>query len=155
NHETKISRLIAAPLVSVDQPSMEPIMVLAEKVVPVDDVTWDVTIRPGIRFSDGTPMTARDVVYTFETTIDPARHSTNQRASAERLARVEALDDRTARFHLKAPFATFVTDLDHGIVSAAADEAGRPFIGAGPYRLVRYDDREVVLERNDFYYGPP
>src|SRR5262249_925448 len=103
SHETKISRLIAAPLVSVDQPSMEPVMELAESVVPVDDVPWDVTLRPGQRFSDGAPVTARDVAYTFATTIDPARHSINQRAFTERLASMDVLDDRRVRFHLKAP----------------------------------------------------
>jgi peptide/nickel transport system substrate-binding protein len=155
NHETKISRLVAAPLASVDQPSMEPMLVLAEAVEPVDERTWDVTLRPGLHFADGAPVTARDVAYTFQSTLDPARHAVNQRAFGERLISVEALDDRRARFHLTAPFATFVTDLDYGIVEEAADRAGRPFVGAGPYRVVSADDREVVLERNDFYTPRP
>lgn len=162
NHETKISRLVAPALVSVDQPSLEAKLELAERVERVDPVTWDVTIRTGPRFSDGTPLTARDVVYTFETTLHD-RKSFAFHLFDERLRSVEALGEHTVRFHLKEPLATFVTDLEFGIVSADATEkagghfAGGSVIGAGPYRVVEMRPNLVVLERNPFYDGlaPP
>ncbi len=162
SQETKVSRLLAPALVSVDQASLEPVMVLAERVTSVDPLTWDVTVRAGVRFPDGSPLTSRDVVYTYRTTLDPKMRSTQFRMFNERLTSVEALDERTARFHLKEPLATFVTDLDYGIVSAAGAERnggrwpGGGVVGAGAYKLVSLVPGEVVLERNEHYWqGPP
>jgi peptide/nickel transport system substrate-binding protein len=159
NHETKISRLCAPALVSVDQPSLEPRLELAEKVERIDPVTWDVTVRADARFPDGSPVTARDVVYTFETTLHDVRSQAHHLFD-ERLAGVEALGERTARFHLKQQLATFVTDLEYGIVSAAAAEAGGGHfagggvVGAGPYQVASMRPDELVLERNPRYHGP-
>ena len=49
------------------------IPLLAESVVQVDDrgLEWKATLRHGIVFHDGTPLTSRDVVHTFESVLDP------------------------------------------------------------------------------------
>jgi peptide/nickel transport system substrate-binding protein len=156
--ETKVSRLLAPALVSVDQESLEPRLELAESVTAVDPLTWDVTVRDGVLFPDGQPLTARDVVYTFTTTLDPAMKGTQFRMFNERLTRVEQLDERRARFHLKEPLATFVTDLDYGIVQASEAQrhggrwSGGVVVGAGAYRLASLRIGEAVLERNEHYW---
>src|SRR5262249_36361744 len=162
SQETKVSRLIAPGLVSVDQPSMEPIMELAESVTNLDPLTWDATLRDDVRFSDGTKLTARDVLYTYRTVLDPETKSVQLRQYDERLTSVEALDERRVRFHLKQPLATFVTDLDLGIVEAAEAErrGGRwpngEVAGAGAYHLVSLEPSETIVERNEHYFrGPP
>lgn len=155
SNDTKLSRLLTGALVTIDQPSMEPIMELAESVVAEDPTTWTVTLRQGLRFSDGSPLTSRDVVHTFRTILDPARQSAHFRMYDERVATVEAVDERRTRFHLKQPLATFVTDMEIGIVCAACDARG-DLVGAGPFRLVSQSDDEVVMERNPHYFrGPP
>lgn len=160
NYETKISRLVAPALVSVDQASLEPRLELAERIDRVDPLTWDVTVRAGPRFPDGTPIGARDVVYTFMSTLaDPKSQAYH--SFSERLVSVERLDERRARFHLREPLATFVTDLEYGIVSAAVAEAGGgrfaggSVIGAGPYQVAEMHPNEVILVRNPGYDGPP
>jgi peptide/nickel transport system substrate-binding protein len=163
SNDTKISRLVAAPLVSVDQPTLEPRLELAQAVDAVDPLTWDVTLRPGVRFPDGTEMTSADVVYTFESILDPAQKSFARRTFEERLTRIEALGARRIRFHLKQPLATFRTDLDFGIVSERAARAvggrwsGGECVGAGAYRVVRLRPGSVELARNPHYVGgaPP
>lgn len=153
--DTKLSRLITGSLVTIDQPSMEPMMDMAESVVADDPMTWTVTLREGIRFADGSPLTARDVDHTFRSILDPATQSVHFRMFDERVASVEVIDDRRIRFHLKQQLATFVTDMEIGIVCAACDARGE-LVGAGPYRLVSQEDDEVVLERNPYYFrGPP
>jgi ABC-type transport system substrate-binding protein len=102
SQEIKVSRLVAPALVSVDQQSMEARLELAEAVTNVDPVTWDVTVRPGIRFPDGSPLTARDVAYTFNSTLDPKYRAAYLRHFRERLTGVEVLDERRARFHLRS-----------------------------------------------------
>ena len=67
-----------------------------------------------------------------------------------RLTQVEAVSPRVVRFHLKAPLATFMTDIDFGIVSF---HGGPPrsdrVIGAGPYRLVRLTSTGASLEEEE------
>jgi peptide/nickel transport system substrate-binding protein len=163
-NDTKISRLVAAGLVAVDQPTREPRPDLAEEIVRIDDTTWEVTLRADARFSDGTAVTAEDVVYTFQSILDPGMKSFMRKSWEERLAGVEGVDARRVRFRLKQPLATFLTDIDMGIVQArgARAEGGRwpggLVVGAGPFRVVALSPgQEVVLERNPHYHGgaPP
>ena len=154
NHDTKLSRLVAPGLTSVEQQSLEPRLLMAEKIVKVDDRTFDVTLKPGFRFSDGTPVTAEDVAFTYMSVLDPAMKSGVLRAFTERFAKVEARSELTARFHLVAPIATFESDLEFGIVSSRAvrGSGGRfppgRVIGAGPYMIESFKPDEVRLVRN-------
>src|SRR5262245_43206464 len=83
NHEVKISRLVATALVSVDQPSLQPKLELAESVDLVDPLTWVVTVRSTARFPDGSPLTARDVAFSFKSAMadpkSPQYHVFNER----------------------------------------------------------------------------
>jgi peptide/nickel transport system substrate-binding protein len=154
NHDIKLSRLVAPGLTSVDQPSLEPRLLLAETIVRRDERTVDVVLKPGFRFSDGTPLTADDVAFTYMSALDPAMRSPVLRGFTERFEKVEALDERTARFHLVEPSATFESDIDFGIVSArAARPGGGRFppgrvIGAGPYMIESFRPDEVRLVVN-------
>ena len=154
NHDIKLSRLVAPGLTSVEQQSIEPRLLLAEKIVKVDERTFDVTLKPGFRFSDGTPLTAEDVAFTYMSALDPAMKSPVLRGFSERFASVEALDELTTRFHLVAPIATFYSDIEFGIVSSRAVKgSGGRFppgrvIGAGPYMIESFKPEEVSLIRN-------
>jgi peptide/nickel transport system substrate-binding protein len=154
NHDVKLSRLVAPGLTSVEQQSMVPRLLMAEKIIKRDERTFDVVLRPGFRFSDGTPVTADDVAFTYMSTLDPAMKSQELRGFQERFEKVEALDERTARFHLVAPMATFESDIEFGIVSAKAvrGSGGRfppgRVIGAGPYMIESFKPDEVRLVRN-------
>ena len=85
NHDHKVSRIVVPGLTVIDDDSMEPRLLLAESIVDVDERTVDVTLREGVRFSDGTPVTADDVVYTYTTTLDPAVKSLMLRNFRERM----------------------------------------------------------------------
>jgi peptide/nickel transport system substrate-binding protein len=155
--ESKVAKLLCAGLTTVDSASMLPRPLLAASITAEDDRTWLVTIRSDARFGDGTPVTARDVAYTFQSTMDPAVGSRYRSAFTERFAAIEVVDDRTVRFRLREPLATFLTDLDYGIVSAsAAAYPGQRFphgrvVGAGPYIVRGGRIGEIDLERNPHY----
>jgi peptide/nickel transport system substrate-binding protein len=162
NNDVKLSRLVAPGLTTVARPSLEPAPELAETIEQRDERTWDVTLRPGLRFSDGTPVTSEDVVYSFMSMLDPAMKSVYRVNFADRFVRVEALDERRARFHLTRPLATFLSDIETGIISAAAARrgqdqrfAGNRVIGAGAYRVASFTTDLIVLERNPHFYGQP
>lgn len=161
NHDTKVSRLIAPGLTSVDTPTSAPRLMLASAIDRRDDLTWDVTVRPDARFPDGSPVTAADVVFSFQSMLDEDSDSVYHKTYLERFRSVEALSERTARFHLQRPLSTLLTDLDHGILSVRAAGpdgrfGGKAPVGAGPYRLVELDGAHALLEANPhFFEGPP
>ena len=153
NHDVKLSRLVAPGLTTIDTPTMEPALDLAESLTRVDDLTWEATLRPSLRFSDGSPVTAADVAFTYQSVMDPAVGSLYESSFKERFRRVEAVSPLRVRFHLEKPLATLWSDLTFGIVSARA--SGDLVVGAGAYRIESFDEEDVNLVRSDFYATPP
>jgi len=145
--ETKLSRLVTAGLMVVDTDDLQPRLYLASHREDRDDRTVDFTIRPDARFSDGTQVTAQDVVLTFQSVLEPKSKSLHSKAYNERFARLEALGERVVRFHLKEPLATLGSDLDFGILSPKG-------LGAGPYILRELTSTHASLEANPHYFGP-
>ena len=147
NWDSKLSKLVFPGLTAVDTPSQEPRMELATKATLTGPLTWDVELRPDARFSDGSPVTAADVSYTYESMLAPDSDSLWHKGFVERFSRVEVLGPRLVRFHLKEPLATFLTDIDIGIVSKASA------LGAGPYVLDELTTLHAVLGTNPHFYG--
>jgi len=115
-------------------------------------------LRKNVKFHDGTPLTAEDVKYTFDTILEPSFKSP-KRGVYEPLKSIEVLDDFTVRFTLKRPFAPFLTNMVMGIVSKSADElhpkstAEKP-LGSGPFRFVSWKRAQyITLAANADYYG--
>ena len=134
---------------------------LAESWTASDDgLTWTFTLREGVTFHDGTPLTASDVKFSIERIKDPAIASPR----ADDFAVVESIetpDDRTVVMHLTEPFSPLLSKLAASlnvIVSqAAVEEFGdlqENVIGTGPFRVVEYlPQTRMVLERNEDFWG--
>ena len=146
NYDGKLTRLVHTGLTAVDTESLLPRMELATKVVRSGDLTWDVEIRADAKFSDGLPVTADEVAYTYESMLAKDSDSLFHRGFSERFSRVEALGPRTVRFHLREPLATFRTDIEIGIISRAGK-------GAGPYIVRELTSSHALLDLNPHYYG--
>jgi len=127
----------------------------------LDDTTWEVKLRPGVRFHDGTPFTARDVKASFDRVLDPEKKLT-ARSTHVKIKSVEALDDHTARFKTDGPYPLFVERMTALVMQSekVIREKGHEWmqenpIGTGPYKLVRWARKqEHLLVRNDDYWGP-
>ena len=159
SYETKLSRLVAPGLTSVDNEALEPRALLADSWRMVDPLTWDFVLKPGLKFSDGNPVTAADVAWTYMSIIEAESASAYKTGFRQRLKHIEAIDERTTRFHLQKPLATMVSDLDVGILShRSADKRGSfpggRAVGAGAYMVTELDQRHVVLVPNPYYAGP-
>ncbi|MFJ9464947.1 ABC transporter substrate-binding protein [Viridibacillus arvi] len=119
--------------------------------VSEDGKVWTVKMREDVKFSDGEPLTAADVVFTFETAIN-----NGSVVDLNGMSKVEAVDDYTVKFTLKEPQSTFVNSLvATGIVPKHAygkDYAENP-IGSGPFQLVQWDKgQQVIVKANPEYY---
>jgi peptide/nickel transport system substrate-binding protein len=157
-YDAKLSRLVAPGLVTVDSEDMAPRPELAETIEQIDELTWRVTIKANARFSDGKPVTAEDVAWTFETVLAPNSDSLWHKGFSERFKAVVAEGARTVRFELHAPLATFLTDLDMGIIAkhGAGKDGKYPggrVLGAGPYHAVEISGQQVVLRANRYWHG--
>jgi peptide/nickel transport system substrate-binding protein len=133
---------------------------LLDKVVLRDDLFW----------SDGKPITAHDVVFSFQTIMNPKVPVPAMRSGTDKLRWVHAYDDRTLVFFHKEALATNVWNLNFGVIPKHAYEKSLPLdytlqdhpdhvkyendpISGGPYKLTkRIRGQELVLTRRDDYY---
>jgi peptide/nickel transport system substrate-binding protein len=134
-----------------------------------DGLTVTYHLRSHLRFSDGTPLTARDCAYSVEAINDP-RNNVQSRYGYDQVARAVARDDKTLVLHLKHPFAPLLTlvlapqgfpILPRHVLATYPDFNHIPFdakpVGSGPYRVVDWAHGDLVrLEPNPYYYrGAP
>jgi peptide/nickel transport system substrate-binding protein len=119
------------------------------------------TLNPAARFSDGKPVTADDVVFSWQLLRDKGRP--NHRIYYSKVARAEIIADRTVRFDLagaddrELPLILGLMPVlaRHAINPETFEETSMtPPVGSGPYRVARVDPgRSVTLQRNPDYWG--
>ena len=130
---------------------------LAEHWDIPDPQTYIFHLHHGVKFHDDRLLTSRDVKWTFDSLLQGKIRSTKT-ANYRFVDRIDAPDDFTVIFHLKEPDSPLLWNLADaaiGIVPyGSGDEMTRHPIGSGPFKFVSAEtDRDVVLERNDEYWG--
>jgi peptide/nickel transport system substrate-binding protein len=125
-----------------------------------DGVTYTFTLRPGLKFHNGDPVTTEDVKFSFE-----RYQGAGAQTLKDHVTEVEIVDPLMVRFHLKAPWPDFMTF--YGTTATAAgivvpkkyltevgdDGFKKHPIGAGPYKFVSSKPGiEVVLEADPRYW---
>lgn len=125
-----------------------------EYSVSEDGLVYTFQMRKDVKFSDGEPVTAQDVVFTFETA-----KATGASVDLSMLDQVEALDDTTVQFTLNKPFSPFTRTIAlQGIVAEHAygeDYAANP-VASGPFKVKQLDvGQQLIVEPNEYYYGEP
>jgi peptide/nickel transport system substrate-binding protein len=127
---------------------------LGEKYNISDDgKTYTVDIKNGVKFHDGSNLTAEDVVFTFNKAI-------NSRSTADlsNLNDTTAVNSTEVKFVLNRPDSTFLSKLTMlGIVPKDSYNnetfATNP-IGSGPFKFIQWDKgQQIILEKNNDYYG--
>jgi ABC-type transport system substrate-binding protein len=171
--EELVARLTQATLVRLNRTTgeLEPRLARDWKPSP-DGLTWILTLVEGVTFSDGTPFTSADVVFTFQALFDPKVKS--EIASSMRIdgkpIQVRALDPATVEIVLPAPYGPGLSMLDsipilprHKL--AAALEAGTfrdawgtttpvsEIVGLGPFVIQEYvPGQKLVFARNPKFW---
>jgi peptide/nickel transport system substrate-binding protein len=127
-----------------------------------DGLTWTIKLRPGVKFSDGTPLDAKAVKLTFDRALDP-KLKVPLRFAITMVKECVVVDDHTIELKLHYPFAPLAQTLAMTLVSPISPKALEKYgeevrqnpVGAGPYMLKEWvkGDR-IVLVRNENYWGP-
>jgi len=160
---------IFEPLLRFQHESTQVEPALAESWTISDDkLTWSFTLREGVQFHDGTPLTAEAVKFNYERQQDPNNPWRFKgkfeywHLFFESVDSIEARDERTVVFHLNRADATFLTNLalfNMGLSSPSAiQKYGEDYfkhpVGTGPYYLDRWVRNEkILLKRFEPYWG--
>lgn len=117
-----------------------------------DKLTWTVKIRDDVKFTDGEPLTAQDVAFTYNTCRDESTVN-----DFTMLKEAVAVDDTTVEFHMNEPYSIWpYTMAIVGIVPehAYSETYGQNPIGSGRYIMKQWDKgQQVIFEANPDYYG--
>jgi peptide/nickel transport system substrate-binding protein len=124
---------------------------------------WTFKIRQGVKFHNGAPLTAADVVYTYKLQTNPTGSSNALSAFAGVLkpSGVQQVDDFTVAFHLEAPNGNFpyLTSSDNYNMiiipnNYAPGQWQSTFVGTGPFKLGSYTPKVgATFTRNESYWG--
>lgn len=121
-----------------------------------DGMQYTFTLLEGVMFHDGSPLTAEDVVWTFERLREPGADLPTKEIYGN-LESVVASGDREVTFTLKETDPFFLNDLsdNHALVMKAGSAHPEQFNGTGPFKVVSYlpEDR-IILEANPDYFIP-
>lgn len=127
-------------------------------------MSWDVTVRDGVRFTDGTPLTSATVKANIEHIKDPATRSSTAVLALAKVSGVEIVDERTARIVLTSPDSALLESLamvwlpmqSERALERSVEENCEAPVGTGPFAVEEWKKQEAVtLVRNDDYTTPP
>ncbi len=161
---TTILQLVGGTLIARDQNGdFVPYLAQAWEISD-DGLVWTFSLKKGVKFHDGTELTAHDYAWTFQRILDPETAALTAASLIGSVTTVEAVDDYTLQFTLAEPFFPFLLNLTHpylmplsqAAVEERGDQYGRHPVGVGPYKFKEWRTSEkIVLERNpDFNWGP-
>jgi peptide/nickel transport system substrate-binding protein len=133
-----------------------------------DKKTWTYKLRAGMKWSDGTPLTAKDAAYTFNRILTGEYEKTNFGSYTANITKAEATDDTTLVLTVSQPspimerLAVYILpehiwkDIDEKKVQSYKNEgtAAAPTVGAGPFVMVeRQVGQFIRMKANDNFYG--
>jgi peptide/nickel transport system substrate-binding protein len=151
---SRINELIFDSLAKADRNS-NIVGRLADSIEHTSPTVTVFHLHHGTRFSDGRELTARDVLFTYNSMLDPQSMSP-KRASLEELKSVEAPDDYTVVMTVAHPNAPVLEIATEGIIPVGTPVPSKGStaapVGSGPFKMVAYArDESLLLDRNPYY----
>ena len=130
---------------------------LAERWEIPDPLTYIFHLHHGVKFHDGRALTSRDVKWTLDSLLQGKIRSVKA-ANYRFVDHIDAPDDFTVIFHLTEPDSPLLWNLADAVMGivpyGSLDEMTTHPIGSGPFKFISQEtDREVIVERNDDYWG--
>ena len=156
-----VLRHIFDSLVEFDnQRALQP--ALAESWKLIDDNTWEIRLRHGVKFHDGSEMTAEDVAYSLDRPATLANSPTPYTLYTKGIVEKQLIDKYTLRLKTAEPNAIMLSDLTNIFIlskkltarlTTEDFNAGKGMIGTGPYKFVQFKrgDRIDLLKNENFW----
>lgn len=124
--------------------------------ISTDGMTYTFTLREGVKFHDGNPVTADDIVYSVKRSagmLEPKDPTVIVESALSVISDVVATSEKTVEIRLKQVETELLPYLTCSIVPKDYDQLDTKPIGTGPFRFVSYTPlQSLVLEKNDDYY---
>ncbi|MDS0299838.1 ABC transporter substrate-binding protein [Halogeometricum sp. S1BR25-6] len=137
-----------------------PLLADGEPTVENSGQRYTVTIQDGATFSNGNPVTASDVKYSFEA---PVEEETENASEVNMIDSITAVDEKTVQFDLQYPYAPFKNTLTWYVVPQSVREedkqafnTGSALTGSGPFVFEEWQEGNFArLSANEDYWGDP
>ncbi len=146
--------------------NLQPALAVSWKAI--DDTTWEFKLREGVKFHDGSPFTAEDVVFTIERAAKVPNAPSPFTQFTKQIVGIDVVDPLTVRLRTAAPAPLLPVDmvairiLSKKAASGPAPEGktteqlnrGEGLVGTGPFKFVEWSrGNQLVVERYDGYWG--
>lgn len=163
-YATSVISEIFDTLVYFNPKTGEPMGRLAtEWNISKDGLTYEFSIREGVKFHDGSVLTPEDVKFTFDLIKDPKIDAAHLQNYFKDLKSVEVVEKNKVRFHMASPYFRNLIVLGsteilprsiYGKGDFNTNPAARDPVGSGPYKFSKWDQgRTIELERNKDFWG--
>ncbi len=167
NHRARTTETILRDMYDglvVRNNNMKVVPQIAEGWEQLDTLTYDFTLKKGIKFHNGDLLTAEDIKYTFDRIINEGTingQTSPRKSLLGTLKEIKVLNPHKVRFLLAEPWPVFPAFLPWQQViskkfmeNTPAEEIGTKVNGTGPFKLVEWiRGNRIVMERFDEYYG--
>ena len=139
--------------------TLTPELAAGDPEVSREGTRYVVSLKDGVTFHNGDPITAEDVRYSY---IAPEEEETENGSEFTMIDTIETVDERTVQFDLEFPFGPFRHKLAWQPVPKSVREADKEAfntsapVGSGPFEFVDWQEGDFVeLQRYDDYWGEP
>ncbi len=129
-----------------------------------DGLVYTFKLKSDVKFHDGTPFNADAIKYTYDSILDPALKSLAAIGYLGSYQETNVVDDLTAEIHFSTPYAPFLNNLSHSVLSPVSPTAAQKFgadfgtnpVGTGPFIFKEWQQQtSMTLVKNPDYNWPP
>jgi microcin C transport system substrate-binding protein len=163
-YATQVQSYVFSSLLERSEETYQWMPALAEKYeISKDGRTFTFTLRDGVKWHDGTPLTAEDVKYSFDVYFEGRFDSPQTRVYLEGIESAKVVDARTVQFKTRQVYfknfntvagITIIPKHFYGTGDAKDPKFNRQLIGTGPYTLETWDKgQKIVLKKNPDFFG--
>ncbi|MDO4679709.1 MAG: ABC transporter substrate-binding protein [Aerococcus sp.] len=160
-----VTNMMYSPLIRIENDGMHKNELATSMNVSEDGKTLTVKLREGVKWSDGVPFTADDVVFTYTEKAKKENGNADNLWIGDKPITISKVDDHTVAFHLPEASAAAINNVATEIYimpkhvyekepDLSVKELNAKPVGTGPYQLVEYKRGEYIrFRKNPTYYG--
>ena len=156
NYSIMLKNLVYSPVLGYDR-NTNLVPILAEEIPTLEGNEFTLNLDPEATFHNGDQVTAEDVKYTFEATVE---EGTSYASNFSVIDTIDVEDDTTAYFTLAEPYVPILHAIAHQVVPKSVreedpDAFGKDtFVGSGPFQVTEFEENDyVTMEGWEDYWG--